>query len=148
MRGGSIGIGLRGLFAMGATLAALGCGPSPITSTRVAGAIALTFANLMHVQVARLGLSPMSASDFGVTGTCRRLVTGSDSGSGEWACTLFWHGPSNQRLSDTYELSVSTDGCYTATVDGEELGGPTIKAPDGSDIRNLLYAFEGCFDTT
>jgi hypothetical protein len=51
-------------------------------------------------------------------------------------------------MSDTYDVSVSTDGCYTATVDGEQLGGPAIKASDGSDVRNLLYAFEGCFDTT
>jgi len=49
-------------------------------------------------------------------------------------------------MTDTYDLSVSTDGCYTATIEGEELGGATINASDGSDLRNLLYAFEGCFD--
>jgi hypothetical protein len=38
--------------------------------------------------------------------------------------------------------------CYTATVVGENLGGPTLKASDGRIVRNLMYAFEGCFDTT
>ncbi len=148
MRDGTLGAGLRGLIAVVTTVAAVGCGPSPITSTRIAGAIAPTFANLVQVQVSRLGLSRMAASDFGVTASCRRLVAGSDSGAGDWACTLVWHGPSNQSLTDTFDVSVATDGCYTATVNGEELGGATIKAPDGSDVRNLLYAFEGCFDTT
>ena len=44
--------------------------------------------------------------------------------------------------------SVNTDGCYSATVSGESLGGPTLRTPDGRSVRNLLYAFEGCFDTT
>jgi hypothetical protein len=52
-------------------------------------------------------------------------------------------------LRDAYDLFVGTDGCYTATVDVTEghLGGPTVKSSDGRDVRNLLYAFEGCFDT-
>jgi hypothetical protein len=60
-----------------------------------------------------------------------------------------WYGPNRASLRDTYDLSVGTDGCYTATVDGSEaLGGPTITLPDGRNVRNLLYTFEGCFDTT
>jgi hypothetical protein len=45
---------------------------------------------------------------------------------------------------------VGTDGCYTAVVEAAEaqLGGPTIKASDGRIVRNVLYGFEGCFDTT
>ena len=148
MRGRTMGIGLRGAFAVVTTVATLGCGSSPITSARIEGAIAPTFANLVQVQVSRLGLPSMAASDFAVTASCLRLVAESNSGAGNWACTLVWHGPHRQTLRDTYDLFVATDGCYTATVDGEQLGGPTIKASDGSDVRNLLYAFEGCFDTT
>jgi hypothetical protein len=42
------------------------------------------------------------------------------------------------------------DGCYTATADGAEahVGGPTLKTLRGATVRNLLYAFDGCFDTT
>jgi hypothetical protein len=61
---------------------------------------------------------------------------------------LLWRSPQRQTLSDTYDLFVATDGCYTATVSGDSLGGPTLKTSDGRDVRNLLYTFEGCFDTT
>jgi hypothetical protein len=45
---------------------------------------------------------------------------------------------------------VTTDGCYTATVDASDsrLGGPTLTARDGTTVTNLLYVFDGCFDTT
>ena len=38
----------------------------------------------------------------------------------------------------------------TATIEGSEagLGGPTVTTQDGKTVRNLLYAFDGCFDTT
>ena len=138
----------RALSAV-AAVAVFGCGPSPITSARVERAIAPTFANLVHVQLSRIGLPPVAASDIKVTASCHKLVGGSGTaGSGDWVCTLVWYGPNRKVLLDTYDLSVSTDGCYAATVEGAEanLGGPTIKASDGTDARNLLYAFEGCFN--
>jgi hypothetical protein len=138
---------LRLSFAAIAGVATFGCGSSPITSARIEGSIGPTFANLVQVQVSWLGLPPMTASDFGVRASCRKLSSDS-TGSGEWTCTLIWRGPDRQSLRDTYDLFVATDGCYMATVASESLGGPTLKAPDGRDVRNLLYAFDGCFDTT
>lgn len=133
--------------AIGLTSAS--CGSSPITSSRIEVAIGHTFANLVHAQLARTGLSPVPASDITVTASCYRS-NGSTVGAGEWVCTLIWHGPNQATLHDTYDLSVGTDGCYTAVVDVAEsqLGGPTIKMADGTTVRNLLYSFEGCFDTT
>lgn len=125
-----------------------GCGKSPITPARIEGSIAPTFANLVQVQVSTMGLAPMTASDFAVTANCRKLMAGDNLGSGQWTCLLVWKGPDQQGLSDAYELFVTTDGCYTATVASENLGGPTLRAKDGTEVRNLLYAFEGCFDTT
>jgi hypothetical protein len=130
------------------SFAVLGCGSSPITSARIEGAVAPTFANLVQIQVSWLGLPPMGARDFGVKASCRRLMAGSSAGAGEWACLLIWQGPDRRTLRDTFDLFVTTDGCYTATIEGEALGGPTLKAADGTEVRNLLYAFEGCFDTT
>jgi len=127
--------------------ATAGCGSSPITPARIEQAIAPTFANLVHLQVSWLGLPPTAASDFGVTASCRKAL-GENAGSGEWICTLVWKSPDRQTLRDSYDLFVAPDGCYTATVSGDTLGGPTLKASDGRDVRNLLYAFEGCFDTT
>jgi hypothetical protein len=125
-----------------------GCGSSPITPARIERAIAATFANLVHIQVSWLGLPPMDAPDFEVRASCRKLTPGSNVGAGEWACTVLWRGPDRQPLRDTFDLFVMTDGCYTATVSGENLGGPTLRASDGRQVRNLLYTFDGCFDTT
>jgi hypothetical protein len=139
---------LRGSFAAIMTIAMFGCGPSPITSARIEGAIAPTFGNLIHVQLSWLG-QPLVASDVKVSASCRKLVAGSGAaGAGDWVCTLVWQNPNRGTLHDMYDLFVATDGCYTATVAGESLGGPTLKTSDGSEVRNLLYTFEGCFDTT
>ena len=128
-----------------ATIALLGCGPSPITSARIEASIERTFANLVELQVSRLGLSPLPAPDFAVTAICRKQTPGDTAGSGEWACTLVWQGPDRRTLRDTYDLSVTTNGCYTASSAGENLGGPMLRTSDGGQIKNLLYAFEGCF---
>jgi hypothetical protein len=128
-----------------------GCGPSPITSARIERAIAPTFANLVHVELLRVGLRAVSAADITVIASCRKQGPPEViSGSGDWMCTLVWYGPNRASLRDTYDLSVGTDGCYTATVEGAEaqLGGPIITLPDGRNVRNLLYTFEGCFDIT
>jgi hypothetical protein len=137
----------RGAVLIAATGVTLGCERSPITATRLENALAPTFTRLVHLQVSLLGLQPVVTTDLAVTATCRKLV-GGNSGSGEWSCILDWKSPDHQTLRDTYDLSVGTDGCYMASVSGENLGGPTLQSPDGRAVRNLLYAFDGCFDTT
>jgi hypothetical protein len=139
---------LRCALAALAVVTGSACGSSPIAPARIERAIAATFANLVHVQVSWLGLPPMAAPDFEVRASCRKLTPGSNAGAGEWACTLLWRGPDRQPLRDTFDLFVMTDGCYTATVSGENLGGPTLRASNGSQVRNLLYTFDGCFDTS
>jgi ABC-2 type transport system permease protein len=125
---------------------AWGCGPSVITADRIERAIEPTFANLVEVQVAWLQIPPMAASDVEATASCRRRVAGSDAGSGDWVCRLRWLGPDRQALRDTFDVVVATDGCYTATAEGEQLGGLTLRSRGGREVRNLLHAFEGCFE--
>ena len=137
----------RALRLVALAIGLSGCGQSPITSMRAERAIAPTFANLVHTQMVWIGLPPMAASDFAVQARCRRLQS-TAAGSGEWTCALTWRGPDRRTLRNNYELFVTTDGCYAATAAGENVGGPMLKSEDGRDIRNLLYAFEGCFDTT
>ena len=140
---------LREALAAVTIVALFGCGPGPLTSARIEGAIAPTFANLVHVQLSRMGLPLMMASDLNVTASCRKAAAASGAtGAGDWVCTLVWQAPNRVSVRDEYDLSVGTDGCYTATVESAQRGGPTIKASDGSDVRNLLDTFEGCFDTT
>ena len=152
MRGRPTPQGPGSMLVLFAAVTVVGCGPSPITSARIDRAISPTFANLVHLQLSRMGLPSVAASDINVTANCHKLTpTGNGgTGSGDWACTLVWFGPNHKLLGDTYDLSVGTDGCYTATVEGAEaqLGGPTVRTSDGRNVRNLLYVFEGCFDTT
>ena len=151
MRDRTAGRDLLGVLTAVTIVATLGCGSSRITSVRIEAAIERTFANLIHVQLSRLNLPPVAVSKIDVTASCRKLVTGSGaSGAGDWTCRIAWQLPNREILRDTYELSVTTDGCYTATVEAADahLGGPTLKLSDSRDVRNLLYTFEGCFDTT
>ena len=138
---------LRWMLALVSALGASGCGSSPITPARIEGAIAPTFTNLVQLQISWLGIPPMTAKELEVLTSCRKTVAGT-TGSGEWICTMLWKGPDRRSLRDTYDVFVNTDGCYTATVEGESLGGPILKAPNGNQVKNLLYVFEGCFDTT
>src|SRR5262245_43023443 len=148
MKGPRIRQAVRCAATLAALAAATACGRTPITSQRIEPALETTFANLVELQVSRLKLPPMRAPDFAVTAICRKQTPGSEAGSGEWTCTLVWQGPDRRTLRDTYDLFVNTDGCYIATVSGESLGGPMLKATDGSQVKNLLSIFEGCFDTT
>jgi hypothetical protein len=131
-------------------LAASACAPSAITRARVEHAVAPTFTSLVQVQLDRMGLGPVPPPGIKAVANCRRLTGAADRGAGEWTCAITWYGPNGTGMLDTYDVNVGTDGCYTASVAGEEghLGGPTIVATDGRSVRNLLYVFEGCFDTS
>ena len=87
------------------------------------------------------------ASDLNVTASCRRPGATTNAGAGEWVCRLRWLGPDRRPLFDTFDLVVTTDGCYTASAECEQLGGVAVTTRDGRDMRNLLHTFEGCFDT-
>jgi hypothetical protein len=136
------------LVAAVLALSIVACGSSSITAARIERAIAPTFANLVRAQMTWLELPPLAAGDFAVHAACRRLLLGESGGSGEWTCTITWKGLNRRIVRDSYELFVTTDGCYTATASGEAIGGPTLKTESGRDVRNLLYEFEGCFDAT
>ena len=126
------------------------CGSSGITRARVERAVASTFANLVQVQLERMGLGPVPPPGIRVVANCRRMTPGrEDGGSGDWACALTWYGPNRTPLVDAYDVSIAADGCYTASVGAGEgnLGGPTIPMRDGTRIRNVLYAFDGCLDS-
>ncbi|HEY3819699.1 MAG TPA: hypothetical protein VGL81_21170 [Polyangiaceae bacterium] len=129
-----------------------GCGPNGITARRIEHALAPTFANLIQTQESLLGLTGLDVAALRASATCHRIGPGNDNrGAGDWLCTIEWFPPGRRApWLDKYELSVTTDGCYTATADGEEghLGGPRITLRSGPTIANLLYAFDGCFDPT
>ena len=141
--------GAKAAAVLGAVSA---CDSSRITASKVEGALAPTFANLISLESKMMDLPPVDAAAFRASATCHRVSPGNPArGAGTWQCEVVWFLPGRRgSLHDGYELSVTTDGCYTATVDGAEghLGGPTITTRSGETLVNLLYAFDGCFDTT
>jgi hypothetical protein len=138
----------RAVPTVAALLVVGGCSSySPITAARIEKAIASTFSNLVETQVSWLELPRMTASEVAASANCLKLPTGG-TGAGEWVCTVIWMGPNGQSVRDAYDLFITTDGCYMASLAGESLGGPILKTKDGRNVRNLLYAFDGCFDTT
>jgi hypothetical protein len=139
---------MRAVLAIAVVLTLSGCSSySPITPARLEKAIASTFANLVETQVSWVGLPRMTAAEVSAAARCLKLPNGG-AGAGEWVCTVIWMGPQGQSVRDAYDLFVATDGCYMASLAGESLGGPVLWTPDGKPVRNLLYAFDGCFDTT
>ena len=140
---------LLGLIAV--ILLAGGCGSKGVTAKRLERAVAPTFANLIHVQEAILGGPPVDAAALRSSASCQKVGPAADTeGGGSWRCTITWFIPGRAApVRDTYDLSVTMDGCYTATADGAEahVGGPTLKTLGGTTVTNLVYAFDGCFDT-
>ncbi len=132
-----------------------GCArPGGVTAKRLEIAVASTFANLIHVQEPILGGAPVEASALRPSASCQKVGLAADAvreGGGTWRCTITWYIPGRPApVRDTYDLSVTNNGCYTATADGTEahVGGATLKTLSGTTVTNLLYAFDGCFDTT
>ena len=54
------------------------CGPSPITAPRIEGAVGPTFANLVHLQLTRIGLPTIAASEISVLASCQKVMAGSN----------------------------------------------------------------------
>ncbi|HEY1692802.1 MAG TPA: hypothetical protein VGG39_11610 [Polyangiaceae bacterium] len=137
------------LAAAAVVLAAVAArGPSgEITRAHLEDDVASTFANLVAVQVARVGRAGDAAA-LHASAQCRKVAAPRERrGAGDWTCDVAWYVPARYAaLRDRYDLHVTPDGCYAASADGEEahVGGPTITTRDGATMRNLLYAFDGC----
>jgi hypothetical protein len=118
-----------------------------ITRAHLEADFASTFANLVALQVVKVGRAGDAAA-LHASAQCRKLSAPKERrGAGDWTCDVTWYVPARYAaLRDRYDLHVTPDGCYAAAADGEEahVGGPTITTRDGATMRNLLYAFEGC----
>jgi hypothetical protein len=123
-----------------------------VTGRRIEDAVAPTFANLIRLQRSILGMPTVDVAALRASADCHKVGAPRDTrGAGDWTCTLLWLTPGQRAPAhDTYDVTVTADGCYAATADGSEahIGGPTLPTRDGKTTTNLLYTFEGCFDTT
>jgi hypothetical protein len=125
--------------------------PGDVTRSRIEEAVAPTFASLVRVQVSLLDAPPVDTASLHAFAQCKKVGAAPKEarGAGDWTCDIGWYVPGRREaVHDTYDLSVTPDGCYTATADATEahIGGPTVATRSGTPVTNLLYAFDGCFD--
>jgi hypothetical protein len=132
-----------------------GCGPRGVTAPRLEAALAVTFANLIDAQETVLRLPPVDVPALKASATCHKVGLAErdreGTGAGSYVCTISWYAPARRApLHETYDVSVTTDACFTATNEGAEghVGGPTLTTKQGEVMRNLLHAFDGCFEAS
>jgi ABC-2 type transport system permease protein len=140
-----------GVIALIALLAfASNWGPAGITVARLRAAIGPTVDNLTLLQQrAESSFVPANAQ-IDVVPYCAPRA-GTTQGPGDWTCVLDVFIPttgiaSEQQTPVTYDVSVSSDGCYKAEAPPGLVGGQTIRSTNGRVVVNPLFVIYGCFD--
>lgn len=135
--------------AMVALLAAASnWGPTAITQTRLERSIVTDFRNLTVLQQKYLGRRDLAGREMRILPSCRRPgVTTTTRGPGDnWVCVLDVFTPSGAQFTVDYDVTVQTNGCYTAEGPPAFIGPLTIRDRQGRRRLNPLFRFDGCFD--
>jgi ABC-2 type transport system permease protein len=126
-------------------------GPAGITPVRLNAALIPTFNNLTLLQQRELGRAPVPGASLNIVlPTCSRRGSTTD-GPGEWICTMNVLIPTQSSLPPeptvvSYDVSVSSDGCYKAQSPPAFIGQQTMRDADGHTVVNPLYTIYGCFN--
>jgi ABC-2 type transport system permease protein len=126
-------------------------GPAGVTPGRVKASITPAFTKLTLLQQRLLGRDVPSGASLNVRTACSRRAS-TPNGPGDWSCTLVVFIPQLgavpfQQTPVTYEVSVSSDGCYKATSPPSFVGQQTMRDAHGRSVVNPLFTIYGCFDT-
>jgi ABC-2 type transport system permease protein len=130
-----------------------GCGSTGITAGRLDSSISQTFANLYGVQQQAVGRARTPAASLKTRANCVKGTGGAaQSGAGnDWVCTVhFTVPPIVTPFTAIYNVTVQTDGCYSAEGDGPTAATASrlIRARNGELVPNPLWLINGCFDIT
>ena len=138
-----IAVALVGLFAFAGNL-----GPTAITQTRLERAILTNFRNLTVLQQKDLGRRDLPGRRMRVLPSCRRQgVPTPTRGPGDnWVCYLDVFTSSGAEFTVDYDITLQTNGCYTAEGPPAFIGPVTIRDRQGRRRVNPLFRFDGCFD--
>lgn len=146
-------LGAVGIAAVIALFAVAGnWGPVGVTSARLKASFIPTFNNLTILQQQQLGRSVPPGATLNIAlPTCSRRGSG-PTGPGDWVCTFQVIIPTPgslppQPTTVSYEVSVSSDGCYKAQSPPAFIGSQTMQDANGSQVVNPLYTVYGCFNT-
>jgi hypothetical protein len=141
--------------ALVALLGAASYRTAPITADRLAGAVGSTFRSLVDVKRSLVGhpvslkRHPLPTTDrLPIPSRCQRGGgTGPASGPGDdWICALTVVLSDTVALPVTYEISVKSNGCFTADGASAVIGPLLIRDAEGHRIVNPLYVFDGCLN--
>ena len=143
-------IALIAVLALGSAVAATGHGSS-VTRARLERSLPATFANL-YVEKARiLGRDDLTPASLHAEAMCDKHGPAvADVGpGGDWVCLIGWTDPKMPLPPEGYgkfELNVHSNDCYTVTGPSKIIGFLTITDPQGREVPNPVFEFDGCFD--
>ena len=126
-------------------------GESSVTRARLERSLPVTFANLYVEQARILGREGLSPESLGAKAMCDKHGPDvADVGpGGDWVCIMGWTDPEAPLPPEGYgkfELNVHSNGCYTVSGPSKIIGFLTITDPDGAEVTNPVFEFDGCFD--
>ena len=123
---------------------------SAITAPRLARSVTTAFTNVYTEQARILGHKGVDPASMKPKTMCDRGYGVPQSGPGtNWNCLISWTDPNMPIPSTGYgkiEVTVHTNGCYTASPSSSLVGYQTITASDGRTVANPAYEFDGCID--
>ncbi len=127
-----------------------GWGPAGVTAGRLKATLTPAFNSLTLLQQGLLGRSVPPGAKLNVQTTCSRRAS-TPTGPGDWICTLNVFTPQAgvvpfQQTPVTYDVSVSSDGCYKAESPPSFVGQQTMRDAHGRSVVNPLFTIYGCFD--
>ena len=125
-------------------------GPAGVTAARLQASLAPEFNNLTLLQQRQLGREVPAGARLNILPTCSRRGS-TPSGPGDWVCTLNVIIPQAgavpfQQTPVTYDVSVSSDGCYKAQSPPAFIGQQLMRDSAGHQVVNPLYTIYGCLD--
>src|SRR3954452_1063563 len=134
----------------GAVLAGTG-GGSSVTAPRLERSLPVTFANLYADQAELLGHQGVTPASLHAKAMCDKggAVEANIGPGSNWNCLVSWTDPNVPMPNEGYgkfEVSVHSNGCYTAGGPSRLVGFQTITDAKGNEVTNPVYEFDGCFD--
>ena len=138
-----LAVGLVALLA-----GASNVGPTAVTQARLERSIVRDFRNLTLLQQNYLGRRHAPARDMRILPSCRRHGASTPTrGPGDnWVCYLDVFTTAMRQVPIDYDVTVQTNGCYTAEGPPAFIGPLTIRDRQGRRRVNPLFRFQGCFD--
>lgn len=125
-------------------------GGSPITQARLEHSLTTSFSNVYSQQAALVGHQGVSPRSMGAKAMCDKGPGLTQSGPGaSWICLMSWQDPNVPMSSAGYgkfELTVHSNGCFTAGSPSSLVGYQTISDAAGRTVNNPAYEFDGCLD--